>query len=230
MKIALVFCGQPRNISEKLYKLFHTHILSKYDVDVYAHFWYDDTQQNPIGVTHAPWVKNEWLTIRPDLKKIFQDLYNPKKVVWDTPLSHTDKSYTHAHYSGAGYNILSYYTSIRRAFELIDNLHQYEYIVHTRPDISLYRFPNLHTGSRQLYLCRKYLKARGHSSNGLDNTIWAVPREFAETVCSMVVGIETQYAAGVIMNDEEMFYAYIDSQNLLNIVNEGMVLYELTRA
>ncbi len=225
MKFALVFCGQPRNICKKMYESFYKTVLSKYDVDVYAHFWYDPSQENHMGDTFAPWVKKEWLSTSSNVQDLFCSLYKPKRVVWETPLpydSSYETNYTNVRFPRAAYNITSFYTSIQRSFQLIEDPNSYDFIIHTRSDLEITQFP-------ETFSEPKVYVSRWHPWQAIDNSIWAVHSSLAKDAFSMVESLSDLYAKGVLMNDEEMFYAHLESKGLLAHTVKGLLEYELHR-
>lgn len=231
MKIALVFCGQPRNINAQLHRHFSEHLLSRYDVDVYAHFWLD-AASGFTGQSNAPWVQSSWLTV--DARTTvdaFERLYAPKRVVYDPPLVYDAEraaKYTRVRFAGAHHNLVSYYTSMKRSYELIDRPEQYDYIIHSRTDIQLLEMPDFSTlansrstvggGPRRRYLSpvttNNVHVAAVYPHDAVDNTIWIAPSKVAGTLFSMVDSLDALYDAGVLMNDEEMAYGHLRRSNL----------------
>lgn len=232
MKIALVFSGQPRNICKELYESFYKHILSKYDVDVYGHFWFH-TISKQVGQTFAPWVKEEWLQVPVNVQNTFDELYKPKKVVWDSPLLFEEKynQYTNVRFPKAGYNLFSYYTSIQRSYELIEHPEQYDYILHSRIDLEVLEFPDLSTLPPKVYVSKWHTcHTFERLYEGIDNSIWAAPSSYAKNVFSAVDLLDFLYQKGVLMNDEEMFYGFLSHKNLLEKVVPDQIHYVLRRS
>jgi hypothetical protein len=75
MKIALCLQGQPR-IYKQGYDFLNTHLLSKYDVDVFGHTWWSEKE---VGQYYdsAPWAPHNY-RIEEDLPKKLNDLYHFK--------------------------------------------------------------------------------------------------------------------------------------------------------
>lgn len=79
MRIALCFSGQPRFI-KRVAPLIKQNIIGNYDVDVFAHLWFDeDLQSKPYKYGGAGGWKEQ--RIDSDAIKQFEDEYNPKRLV-----------------------------------------------------------------------------------------------------------------------------------------------------
>lgn len=83
MKIALCFHGLPR-----LLKLCHRDIIDYFItqtrakgsiVDIYAHFWWDDTHKGQVNRLHIP----EKYELDENPIQLFRELYNPVKVIYE---------------------------------------------------------------------------------------------------------------------------------------------------
>lgn len=140
MKIALCLYGQPRNYI-KGYETIKTHILDKYDTDIFFHSWETDTKYDV-----SPWriVDNAKI----DLDGVIK-LYKPKSFL-------VEKSMTFYPSLGVGYNktpyvknssnILSQYysrTMVRNIFLSYcqNNSVSYDVVIATRFDINICKFP-----------------------------------------------------------------------------------------
>ena len=79
MKIALCFSGQPRFI-EQVAPYVKENIIGDYDVDVFAHLWFDeDLQTKPYKYGGSGgWVDQR---IASNAIEQFEQTYNPKKLV-----------------------------------------------------------------------------------------------------------------------------------------------------
>lgn len=143
MKIALCLSGQPRYLDigyQYLYNIF----LSKYDVDVFSHIWFDEKLTNKdidfcirYNRSHK-WEKNSD-------KKVL-DLYKPKKYIFEPP-----KQFSTQPFLGANFelikpeNVLSMYYSIEQANKLKkeyeeENNFKYDVVIRSRTDIILQNF------------------------------------------------------------------------------------------
>lgn len=78
MKIALCFSGQPRFVSE-CYEYIRNNVISSYEVDIFAHLWFDeDLQTKPYKYGgDGKWVEQR---IPSNAIKTFETLYNPKLI------------------------------------------------------------------------------------------------------------------------------------------------------
>lgn len=225
MKIALVFSGQPRGLlDDKAYNSFVKHILSRYTCDVYAHFWFDkDT--GSLGESLAPWVNPDWNRCGTDLPNRFDYLYHPKRVVYERPMPVDPSSvqYTRAAYPRAHHNLKSFYTSIARSIQLIENIHEYDFIIRTRPDALIQEFPDLYGLSNYIYVQTIYPHL------AIDNVLWIAKPADAIVLSNMVDNIEKYYSNGTMMNDEEMFYGHISGVNLLYKMRDKQMKVTLAR-
>ncbi len=71
MKIALCFCGQPRFV-EEVAALIKENVIQNYDVDVFAHLWFDkELQTKPYKYGGAGGWKHQ-KELLPFLQQIFQ--------------------------------------------------------------------------------------------------------------------------------------------------------------
>jgi hypothetical protein len=142
VKIALCFSGQPRFIQE-CYEYIHNNVIGSYDVDVFAHLWFDEALQNkPYKYGgNGDWVNQR---IQSDAIDTFTHLYQPKKIVTEKSKSfkkssvHFESS-LHRYWPGAidnplepNYkertinNCLSYFYSLQEVNKL-KKLYEYEH-------------------------------------------------------------------------------------------------------
>lgn len=132
MRIALLFSGQPRVVDGIVFKSIQTVFLSRYDVDVYAHFWdYADSSKTNT-------------TARESIQK-FKNQYSPKAIVVDPPL--TDDEYSPNAVSSYQKSSYSMYASMKRVYTLFEATADttYDWIVRIRADSVIYRCPDLTT-------------------------------------------------------------------------------------
>ena len=75
-KIALCFYGQPRFIEDN-YRLLFLNLINRYEIDVYAHLWFDEElQTKPYKFGgNGGWVDKR---IESDAIEKFCKIYNPK--------------------------------------------------------------------------------------------------------------------------------------------------------
>jgi len=140
MKIALCLSGQPRYLEIGFDALFKNFI-SKYNVDVFAHIWFDekliDTNIDfciPYNRSHK-WEK--------DADKKVIELYKPKKTFFEPP-----KQFSLEPFKGANFeliapnNVLSMFYSIKQANNLKcayenENNFEYDLVIRARTDLIL---------------------------------------------------------------------------------------------
>lgn len=163
MKVALVISGQPRFVNECAPYLIQN-IVSRYNVDVFAHLWFDEK------LTKTPYkYEGNWTTqtIRLDAIDTFKTIYSPKLIEveesilfrddnmnfdasikkyndWKTPnapdeMQHGTKGFSNLIKS----NQISYFYSLNKAnllkkkFEYLNNF-KYDWVIRVRTDTVLY--------------------------------------------------------------------------------------------
>lgn len=224
MKIALLFSGQPRNISEKTFSSFETLLLSKYDVDVYAHFWHD-LETGGMGESYAPWVSKHYLKGDVSAPDRFKSLYNPKNVVLEPPLPFKPEyeKYSRVAFKNAAYNNFSLYTSLQRVYKSIPDPGAYDLLIRSRTDLVVDTLPLLET-CLSTFQVKKVL-----SWGAIENNFWIAPPSLAEPVCNAVDTIDFLYEKGIKLNDEEIFYETLALTDLLKKTEEGKIDFHICR-
>ena len=133
MKIALVIAGLPRFFDSHTYHTIKQHFLDKYDCDIYAHFWFNENEEDTYIVSH--WIQQ---SIFPkDTITKFCSLYKPVKIIYDNTMTKDESS------SNEWYIMKSLYTSKQRAFNLISDIDKYDFILNMRSDSVFLRVPDL---------------------------------------------------------------------------------------
>lgn len=135
MKIALCFSGQPRFIE----KINLDNLVQNHDVDVYAHFWWDESYRGQIFA----W--NSSLTYPQNYDPIieFKNKLRPKKVVYEKYLdfdlsgfemiSKMEFPLTEEVVKQSIYRQKSQWTSIKKSIDLVDD--DYDLVVRIRTDL-----------------------------------------------------------------------------------------------
>lgn len=207
MKIALVFSGQPRFIDGISYNSIKKIFLDKYDCDVYAHFWF--SQDISTSYETAPWSTLGNISFPSDTLDTFNKLYNPVKLSFDEPLVHDDKykKYTKSH-SHSGYLIHSMYTSMQKAYKLIDNINQYDYIIKIRPDIIFDISLDLNSIDRNSIHA---IQIRNYPDILYNDTFTIVPPDISNYFFNIIDYIDTYYNSGILCNAEEIFTKHLTS-------------------
>ena len=157
MRIALCFSGQPRFI-EQVSSSILQNVIGNYDVDVFAHLWFDEDLQNkPYKYGGAGGWKDQ--RISPDSIEKFQEIYKPKKLIVEKSKKFLDSNLsgnylpTQQRYKQGSINnpdepnfevrdvnnIISYYYSLMRVCSLkkeyeYENDFKYDYVIKTRTD------------------------------------------------------------------------------------------------
>ena len=229
MKVAVLYCGQPRNFSNEIYQNHYDHIFCKYDCDVYAHFWLDDNLV--CGDTFATWFPKHELRIRSDIREVFVSSCKPKSVLFEPPLDTSvcgDMSvFTRTSAFGVVYNLHSMYTSLQKAYSLIPDISRYDFVIRLRTDLLVHNLCDLYDSHNASFIqCVTY---HDQVNKGIDNAIWISPVSYAERMCSIIDNMYGLYASGAHMNDEQMMYSHIQKECLLDKVQFGKIAYSIQR-
>lgn len=163
MKVALVISGQPRFVKECAPYLIQN-IVSKYNTDVFAHLWFDETLIKTPYKYEGNWTNQ---TISSDAIDSFKSIYHPKLIEieesisfqddnmdfnasmkkyndWPTPNAPDNmKNGTRGFSNLIKSNQLSYFYSLNKAnllkrkFEYTNNL-KYDWVIRVRTDTALH--------------------------------------------------------------------------------------------
>jgi hypothetical protein len=139
MRVAVCFSGQLRFVNEYS-KYILENIISKYDVDVYAHLWYDEDM---LGKPFHHEFKDGYKEKIED----FVNTYHPKNMKVESKYTHFDKTkynlvsleYELRHLSkdlfeNMIFRMESQWYSIQQSYQLIENPDQYDFIIRLRTD------------------------------------------------------------------------------------------------
>lgn len=156
MKIALCLSGQPRYLQIG-YKHLYENIISKYDVDVFSHIWFDESLVNKDIEFSIPYNRShKW---EKDVDKKLIDLYKPKKWLFEQPKQFSLENFLGANFEAiAPNNVLSMFYSIKQAnnlrqqYELEKNI-QYDLVIRSRTDCVLNINLNLHQVNKNTIYC-----------------------------------------------------------------------------
>jgi hypothetical protein len=147
MKVALCFHGLPRLI-EQCYPDIYNYFIKNNNVDIYAHFWWNDDYKGKINRLHVL----ERYPVDIDPIHIFKKLYSPTKIQYDDfPIDFDGSEYNLEGFSTARIkddilfnkicaSITIYgawycrFTSVNKVIKLIDNINEYDLIVIIRSD------------------------------------------------------------------------------------------------
>jgi hypothetical protein len=146
MKIALCLKGQPRNYYQG-YLQIKREILDKYDVDIFAHCWWDKSK---IGKPYstAPWASKLYL-IEDNVPENLYALYNFKAITFESPKTFiTKRSYNIPRDPEKSFDsYMSNYYSQNKVLSLVKDHEkingEYDWLILTRYDIGISNFLNL---------------------------------------------------------------------------------------
>jgi hypothetical protein len=143
MKIALCFRGQHRNF-EKCSISFLKNIIPL-GVDVYAHLWW---HPDKVGENYNTVIEgcNKNYEIENNVIQRFEEIYHPKKLIWDKPiLDVPDTLYTsHPTFKLSNFvNVRSCWLSLKKVLESIEE--EYDWYILTRTDLDIIQFPDIQT-------------------------------------------------------------------------------------
>jgi hypothetical protein len=138
MKIAVCFSGQLRFVNEYS-KYILEHLIKLYDADIYAHLWYDESMLGkPFHHEHSDLYKEK--------VEDFIHIYNPKKIITEKQIDFdlsqfnmVSREYELLHFSietikESIHRQISQWYSVKKTYELIENPHQYDFIIRLRTD------------------------------------------------------------------------------------------------
>lgn len=157
MKLAVCFCGQPRFV-EEVSPLIKDNVFDNYDVDVFAHLWFDEElQTQPYKYGGAGGWKDQRIP-KNSIEK-FKEIYSPVKFLVEPSRKFFDSNYsdnylpTLKRYKQGAINnpdepdypkrdvnnILSYYYSLNQVCLLkktheFENNFRYDYVIWLRTD------------------------------------------------------------------------------------------------
>lgn len=135
MKIALCFSGQPRFIE----KMNFDNLIQEYEVDTYAHFWWDESYRGEIFA----W--NSSLTYPKDYDPIeeFNNKMNPKKLIYEKYMdfdlskfrmvSQMEFPLSEEVVEKSIYRQKSQWTSVKKSIDLVEG--EYDLVVRMRTDL-----------------------------------------------------------------------------------------------
>ena len=148
MKIALCFHGLPRLI-KKCYPDIYNYFIKNNNVDIYSHFFWDDSYKGKINRLHM----KERFDEDENPIKIFNNLYKPKKITYEK----CPDNYDFSNFKIQGYNrndiendtlyskimasfviycaLFSRFYSIKKCINQIDNIQEYDLIIISRTDL-----------------------------------------------------------------------------------------------
>jgi len=146
MKVALCLKGQPRNYI-KGYDHIKREILDKYDVDVFAHCWWDKSKINQPYST-APWASGNY-KIEEGIPEKLYELYKFIAITFESPKTFiAQRPYNIPRDPEKSFDSYksNYYSqnkvlSLVRDHEKING--EYDWLIITRYDIGIANFPNL---------------------------------------------------------------------------------------
>jgi hypothetical protein len=135
MKIALCFAGQPRFIE----RMNFDNLVQDHDVDVYAHFWWDETYRGQIFAWNSSLVYPEDY----DPIEEFRKIMNPKKLVYEKYMdfdltnfkmvSQMEFPLTEDIVEQSIYRQKSQWTSIKKSIDLVED--EYDLVIRMRTDL-----------------------------------------------------------------------------------------------
>jgi hypothetical protein len=137
MKIALCFSGQLRFVNEYS-KYIIENIINLYDVDVYAHFWWDESMLN------KPF-HHEFNDLYKENIENFKQIYSPKNLLYEEKLminnniclpisNECDMCLSKEQCEQIVLRMKSQFYSIQKCYKLIENPSQYDFIIRIRSD------------------------------------------------------------------------------------------------
>lgn len=148
MKIAVLISGQPRNLTNNIIELLKEQNIN---FDVFINYWKaDNGTYSNIGCKECKYiefldlknVKTNVVKVDEDIDKKIIEKFNPKKISSQNQIKELS-------------NTQSQFYSIKKAFELIDNPDEYDFIIQTRFDVNIkgnFDFLNKEKNSDKIFL------------------------------------------------------------------------------
>lgn len=149
MKIALCFHGLPRLIQNCYSDIYNHFIKDNNNIDIYAHFWWDESYKGKINRLHVKEIFDE----NEDPIELFNNLYKPKKVLYEK----CPNDYDCSEFKIEGYNtdnikndtlyskimasfviyspLYCRFSSIKKCLNLINNVDEYDLLIIIRTDL-----------------------------------------------------------------------------------------------
>ena len=223
MKIAILISGQPRFLNSRAYKTIKEKLLDVYNCDVYCHFWW-----NPNGgyYSTSPWSTLGNFPIPKDADKKIEELYKPIKYTWELP-TNIKTNYTKTINMNNNINLPSMYLSMKKSFDLIENINQYEWIIRLRYDDILTSFPNLNLLDKNIDL---YVPDYREYHNLIGNNCLIMNSKAAKCIMNIYDNIDFIYNNNIIFNDEQFITFWIMYNKLKYIIiNKQDFFVELQR-
>lgn len=209
MKIAIVFSGQPRFVDQNGYHSTKAYFLDKYDCDIYAHFWFE---KGSIYET-SPWTTLGDITLPDDTIEKFIDLYKPKGIKIEKPMSEQEllhRNYTNTSSPRTPYNTFSMYCSHKRAFDLIPNPEEYDFIIRQRTDNIVLYMPDLDILSKD----HIYYITQCEKRHVYNDSFAIFPGKYAHYFFHGIEILDTLYDNGCFFNNENLFRELLSFYNL----------------
>ena len=140
MRIALLFSGLPRYWNHT-YKYYYHNLISKYQVDVYAHFWMESNQKSDFELFYLPkCLEFDFFDLKTECNYL---LISPN----DLPIQSTHSSI----------NMISYFSSLFKCIDMIGE-EKYDLTIRSRSDFALNISPEFGTFDPSLiYLPSDYI-------------------------------------------------------------------------
>lgn len=204
MKLAIVIAGLPRFFDSYTYNTIKEHFLDKYDCDVYAHFWFNDNEEDTYII--SPWVPQN-IFPRDTITK-FRELYNPVQVQYDNSMIKDESS------TNEWYIMKSFYTSKQRAFNLISDINKYDFIINMRSDMVFLRVPDL----RVLDTFKIHAVMQVEERNVFNDLFIIIPAQLASRFYNTVDTFDSLFNKQSKIYGEEVFKTILTHTNLINYV------------
>jgi hypothetical protein len=207
MKIALVFSGQPRFVNSKAYLSIHDNLLQKYNCDIYAHFWFSSNINTKYET--APWSSLGDIQLSEYAIKDFIELYHPIKIEFEEPYSDSqlvERTYTRVNHPREPYNTRSMFISHKKAYSLVINPEQYDFIIRIRTDDYIYTLPDLNIISKD----KNYVFLQDETRGIINDSFAIIRPSDAKYIFNGIDIIDTLYDNGTKFNNEDLFRAILE--------------------
>jgi hypothetical protein len=146
MRVALIFFGQPRFITNEIVKEHYKKILDTYDVDIYGHLWWSE---NEVVYDVSTWSTINECPVLPSTPNIMNELYPNNKIIYEgsRDFNIPEKLLNKFSYRSEVFNVknlknvMSHLYSFEKSVSEVPD--DYDFYIISRTDSIIYNLPDL---------------------------------------------------------------------------------------
>jgi hypothetical protein len=210
-------------------------VLKKYDADVFMHTW------DKVDYYKSPYSTVEVSISNEDVKS-YIDLYKPKKYLIEQNLTDEfiyeiigDKVVEKCSSPITRYNMYRYFYSLNKAWKLIENIEEYDFLIISRSDMVNITLPDLNfLDKNAIYTSYVICDNRFGDNNHcyMDLNLMIIPPKYMDTYVGFLDKMDEYYDKGYHYGWDEMFFAHMKESRLFentNFLNKNEFYFELLR-